>query len=350
MGDYWNTALTARMVLEACEAQGVDTEPILRSVGIDRTTVEDAEGRVSLDQMRSFWQEAVAQSGDPAIGFHAGGRAPRGFYGLFDYMISYSATIGDALSRFGDYLPLINNWVTMRVEDPGDALHIVTEVVWGVVPRPSAEYIAAFLIERSRLLWANAWAPELVRFEFPEPGPSEPRGEHAQVLRCPVEFGASRTEFIISRATWDQPVRTADPGLVAMLERQAAQLIAQLPNASPLVQDVRRELQTTMAGGDQRIDEIARRLGMSGRTLQRRLADDGLTYAVIVDDVRLEAAKIALADLSMSLSHVAYFVGFEEQSSFSRAFKRWTESSPKNYRHALTSPAGRSRSDDTAIS
>ncbi len=350
MGDYWNTALTARMVLETCEEQGVDSAPILRQAGIDRATVEDPEGRLSLNQMRDFWREAVEQSADPAIGLHAGGRAPHGLYGLFDYMISYSSTIGDALTRFGDYLPLINNWVTMRIEEQDDRVHAVSEVVWGSVPRPSAEYIAAFLIERSRVIWDNDWAPDLVRFEFAEPDSSEPRGEHARALRCPVEFGASRTEFIISRTTWAQPVRTADPGLVTMLEQQASQMMAQLPTAGTLVQDVRSELQTSMAGGDQRIDHIARRLGMSGRTLQRHLGNDGLTYASIVDEVRLEAAKVALADLSMSLSHIAYFVGFEEQSSFSRAFKRWTSTSPKDYRDALRPPAGRSRSTDTAIS
>jgi len=349
MGEYWNTALTARTVLETCEEQGVDSAPILQQAGIDRATVEDPEGRLSLDQMRGFWREAVEQSVDPAIGLHAGGRAPHGFYGLFDYIVSYSPTIGDSLTRFGDYLPLINNWVTMRIEEQDDGIHAAPEVVWGSVPRPPAEYIAAFLIERSRLIWANSWAPELVRFEFAEPGSSEPQGEHARVFQCPVEFGASCTEFIISRATWAQPVRTADPGLVTVLEQQATQLMAQLPTAGTLVQDVRSELQTSMAGGDQRIDHIARRLGMSGRTLQRHLADDGLTYASIVDEVRLEATKIALANLSMSLSHVAYFVGFEEQSSFSRAFKRWTGTSPKDYRDALRSPAGRSRSTDTAI-
>jgi Arabinose-binding domain of AraC transcription regulator, N-term len=132
---------------------------------------------VSLDQMRHFWQEALTQSKDAAIGLHAGVRPPRGRYGLFDYIVAYSPTIGDALTRFGDYLPLINNW-----------------------------------------------APELVRFEFPEPGPTEPPDEHARVLRCDTEFGAPRTEFIISRETWDQPVRSADAGLVGLLEQQAVDL------------------------------------------------------------------------------------------------------------------------------
>lgn len=298
--------------------------------------MEDPEGRLSLDQMRGIWQEAVAQSEDPAIGLHAGVLAPRGFYGLFDFMMSYSSTVGEALTRFGDYLPLINNWVTMRTETHDTGVHAVTEVVWGAVPRPSAEYIASFLVERSRLLWANDWAPDLVRFEFAAPGPTEPPGEHATVLSCPVEFGTLRTEFIVSRATWDQPVRTADPNLVNLLERQAEKLLAQLPHASTLVEDVRREVRDAMAGGNQRIDEVAQHLGMAGRTLQRHLAIDGFTYAAIVDEVRLESAKIALADLSMSLPQIAYFVGFEEQSSFSPAFKRWAGTSPKDYRQALT--------------
>lgn len=126
MGEYWNTALTARMVLEACETRGIYSEPILQRAGIARATLEDPEGRLSLDQMQRFWQEALAQSGDPALGFHAGGAAPHGFYGLLDYIISYSNTVGDALTRFGDYLPLINNWVSMRIETHDHAVHAVT--------------------------------------------------------------------------------------------------------------------------------------------------------------------------------------------------------------------------------
>lgn len=251
-------------------------------------------------------------------------------------MIAYSPTVGDGLSRFGSYLPLINNWVTMRFDDDHDSIHAVTEVVWGSVPRPPAEYIAAFLIGRSRRVWGITWAPALVRFEFPAPGPTEPTTEHERLLGCAVEFNAPVTEFVIDRNTWDQPVSTSDPGLVAVLEQQAAHLMAHMPTASTLVGDIRREVHASMAGGDQSIDAVARRLNISARTLQRRLSDDGLTYAGIVDQVRLEASRVALADLSMSLSHVAYFVGFEEQSSFSRAFKRWTGTSPRDYRRALT--------------
>jgi len=335
VSELWNTALTARMVLEACRSQGVDTAPILAAAEIDQATIDDPEGRVTLDQMRRFWQAAVTESRDPAIGLHAGVQVPRGLYGLLDYIFSYSPTIGVALTRFGDYAPLINNWATISVDDRGDQLHVVIEVGWGAVPRTTAEYIAALLIDRSQLLWGNRWSPDLVRFEFAEPEAFETPGEHSRVLRCPIEFGAPVTEVIVSRSTWEEPVRTADPGLVALLRQQADQVLAQLPTSSGFVDEVRDKVRASMAGGDQRIDDIADQLGTSGRTLQRRLAEEGITFGEIVDEVRLESAKIALADLSMSLAHVAYFLGFEEQSSFSRAFKRWTGTSPKDYRQSL---------------
>lgn len=334
--EYWNTALTARVVLDACRQQGVDTAPILAASEIDQTTIDDPEGRVTLDQMRRFWQSAVLESKDPAIGLHAGVQVPRGIYGLLDHMFSYSETIGDGLTRFGEYAPLINNWAQISAHDEGDRVHVRIGVVWGAVPRTTAEYIAALLVDRSRMLWGNMWAPELARFEFAEPEAFETPGEHARVLRCPVEFGAPVTELVLSRATWEEPVRTSDPGLIAFLEKQADEIMARLPTASSLVDDVRAEVQAAMAGGDQRIDEIADRLGTTGRTLQRNLAKEGITFAEILDEVRVEAAKVALADLSMPLAHVAYYLGFEEQSSFSRAFKRWTGTSPKDYRQSLT--------------
>lgn len=349
MGEYWNTAVTVRMVIDACEDEGVDTAAILASAGIDRSVTEDPEGRVSLEQMSRFWREAVAQSGDPAIGLHAGLRAPHGIYGLFDYIYGYSPTIGAALDRFGVYLPLINNWILTRTEVDEEFGRLVLGVVWGAMPRTSAEYVTAVLVERGKKQWAVDWAPALIRYEFAQPGPAEAAAEHERLLGCEVEYDAAATEIILTRETWDTPVHNADAGLVEMLERQADEIIGQLPTATTLVDDVRREVRSAMAGGDQGVDVVAERLGMSARTLQRRLSSDGLSFASIVDEVRLETAKLALADLSLSLAEVSFYVGFEEQSSFSRAFKRWTGMSPRQYRVGLT-PGSQTDWPDTVTS
>jgi len=323
-------------VVDACEASGIDTEPILAKADISHAVMEDAEGRVSLDQMRTFWSEAVAQSREPAIGLKAAVRVPHGQYGLYDYIAAYSDTVGEAFTRFAEYLPLINNWILMKTDVNDHAGRISMSTVWGATPRMSAEYVAGLLTTRARRDWNAAIRPHVI-FEFPQPEFPERPDLHEVALGCPVTFGGSTTEIVLDRASWDLPVENGDGGLAAMLVRQADQQLDQLPRATPFVQEVRHEVQAGMVGGDQQISVIADRLGMSARTLQRKLGADGLTFAEIVDEVRLEAAKAALADHGVSLAEVAFLVGFEEQSSFSRAFKRWTGSSPRDFRSATLS-------------
>ena len=140
--------------------------------------------------------------------------------------------------------------------------------------------------------------------------------------------------MIVERAVWDTTVATADPGLVTLLQRQADEVLQQLPAASSFVDNVRQVVRAGLAEPDQSIESVAQQLDMSPRTLQRRLADEDVSYAAVVDEVRLEVAKQALADPANSLADIAFLIGFEEQSSFSRAFKRWTGVSPRAHRAA----------------
>lgn len=333
---YWNTVATARLALLVCERKGIPTQPILASAAIDPEVIADPAGRVSFEQMQAFWREAVLQSGDPAIGLHAGSSIPRGAYGILDYLVGYSSTIGEGLQRLAEYIPTINTWLTTSSEVDRDTGRLWLDGVVTRPPRPSAEFVAALVVGLGHRTWQLDFAPMLVRFEFDRPEPPEPSGEHAVALGCEVQFGAPRTEIVLDRDTWEVPVRASDPGLIALLEKQAHDLIAQLPESNDFVDSVRRAVEVELAGGDVRLESIAGELGMSGRTLQRRLAADDLSFAELVDEVRLEAAKIRIMNPRLSLTEVAYLVGFEEQSSFSRAFKRWTGLSPRDYRRQIT--------------
>ena len=342
---YWNTAATARLALLVCERKGVPTQPILAGAGIDPEVIDDPAGRVSFEQMQAFWREAVLQSGDPAIGLHTGSSIPRGAYGILDYLVGYSSTIGEGLQRLAEYIPTINTWLTMRSEVDRHTGRLWLDGVVTRPPRPSAEFVAALVVGLGHRTWQLDFAPKLVRFEFDRPEPPEPSGEHAVALGCEVQFGAPRTEIVLDRETWEVPVRASDPGLIALLEKQAHDLIAHLPESNDFVDSVRRVVEGELAGGDMRLESIAGELAMSGRTLQRRLAADDLSFAELVDEVRLEAAKIRIINPRLSLTEVAYLVGFDEQSSFSRAFKRWTGLSPRDYRRQVTTgsrPTGES--------
>jgi len=335
VAEYWNTVVTPRLVLATCDRMGVAAEPILEAAGIDLATLADPSGRVREEQMRLFWAEAIAQSGDRALGLHAAGSIPRGSYGILDYLVGYSATIGEGLTRWAHYVPTINTWLATTTEVDAATGRLQLFGVADRVPRPSAEFVAGLVVGLGHRTWQLDFAPQLVRFEFPEPQPPEQQREHSRTLGCAVEFDAPVTEIVLSRETWDMAVRASDPGLVALLEKQANSLIDALPPATGFVGLVRSAVEAALAGGDHRLEAVAAHLAMSPRTLQRRLAGEGTTFNHVVDEVRQESAKLRLTDHGLSVAEVGYLVGFEEQSSFTRAFKRWTGVSPREYRRRL---------------
>jgi AraC-like DNA-binding protein len=106
---------------------------------------------------------------------------------------------------------------------------------------------------------------------------------------------------------------------------------------SDAIDRVRATIRRELAGGDPSLDQVARELGTSRRSLQRRLADENLTYAQVLDDVRSTMARAYLAQRELSIAEVGYLLGFSEQSSFTRAFRRWTGVSPAEFRRTSTS-------------
>lgn len=331
MSEHWNTAATVTVVSEACQELGVDMVAITTAAGIDPSVLTDPDGRVTLEQMGRFWQLSIEQSGDPALGLHAGQVGPSGVYRTMEFLGIYSASVGAGLSRFAEYFPLINSWLRLHTTDDATGGCLWIDTVYGAPPRPAAEYTVSTVLRRTRSAWGLGWRPTAVRFEFPKSA-DVAADEYAAVLDCEVEFGAPRTEVVLDRATWDTPVATADEALVTVLEEHAARLRNRLPGGSGLVQSVRDAVAASLPGGDAGLEVVASKLGFTGRTLQRRLADDGLAFADMADMVRHEAAKLRLAERQLSIAEVAYMVGFAEQSSFTRAFKRWTGMSPQAYR------------------
>lgn len=187
---------------------------MLAAAEIDPAVVLDPEGRVSLDQMRTFWAEAVNRSGDPAVGLHAAQHIPHGHYGLIDYLFGYASTVGDGVEMMMRYLPRLNNWIVPTIEIDDDYATLGLDVVWRGIPRTSAEYVFAMLVVRGRAAWRTDWAPALIRFEFPAPRPPEPLGDHARVFGCGIEFGCGAEvtplRSSLTSLTCEEPDMTSD--------------------------------------------------------------------------------------------------------------------------------------------
>lgn len=173
-----------------------------------------------------------------------------------------------------------------------------------------------------------------MRVEFSHPRPAD-TGEHERIFECPVRFGADACQLVIARDVWDTPCPGRDPALFSLLDVHARTLLDQL--ASPdVVGRVREAIEAELRGGNPKIESVARRLAMSPRTLQRRLRDQGVLFNDLLDAMRFRAAKSYLAQRDIASREVAYLLGFAEQSSFNRAFKRWSGQTPVEFRRGTS--------------
>lgn len=174
--------------------------------------------------------------------------------------------------------------------------------------------------------------PLSVSFRHPPPADCS---EHRRFFGCPIAFAADLDRLCFDAGTLAIATRLGDPGLSAFLLAHLEGLRARAAEPS-LVESVRRAVADALCDGPPRQARIARRLGMSERTLHRRLADHGESFRSIAEGARRELCESLLADPSHSLAEVAFLTGFSEQSAFQRAFKRWSGQTPTAFRKAGT--------------
>src|SRR6185295_13335937 len=145
--------------------------------------------------------------------------------------------------------------------------------------------------------------------------------------------------FTLSRHAFSLPMRRRDQVLQGVLERHVAEIAARHPAGKDIVTDVQRALTARVADGDTRLQSVARQLGASPRTLQRRLTAAGVRYQDLLERVRCQAAEKYLAESALAIGEVSWLLGYSEPSAFHRAFKRWRGLSPQAFRRQMRAGA-----------
>lgn len=329
MVEHRNTTITARMVLRACESIDVDTDKLLETVGLERAVAEDPDGEVSFDQMRHFWQTAYQMSADPHLALRAGHLVKIGDYSCLDYLTLHASTLGQSLENFCRYMLLINTWIGWEIDKQKDEVILRMLPVAGTLPAPTYEFVFTIYATRARYLLDKNWTPKMVRLPFASP--ADPH-VYADFFKAPVQYEAPAGELVVSIDDWNAPLPSANENLFKVLDEHAKLLLEKRPMPNDFVGQVRREIVHGLHGGEVTRDSIASKLNMSARTLQRRLDEHKLAFADLLDEVRAELAKNKLTGSELSLAEVGFLLGFSDQSAFSRAFKRWTGKTPKEYR------------------
>ena len=330
------TALASalRMFVDALGALGADWEEILRACEIDPASLRDPEARVPQSQFDRVWVTAAERTGDPAIGLHAGERVHPRAVNVFGYLALSSGTLREGLVRVARYQRLVSgrDFLSLREEDGITHIELAAEEPSEDARAVRAEYTA--LLVRAFLGWVADRPVVPLEVSFAH-APRAPLEEYARALRCPVKFNAARSELVLAKDALGLPSAHANPSLAQLTDAFAARLVAEV-STDGTVAHTRRALAALLDSGEGDVRRVSRRLGMSARTLQRRLAEEGQSFRGVLDSLRRELAEEHLRQRRASIAEAAHLTGFSEVSAFARAVRRWFGCTPRELRDTRT--------------
>jgi AraC-like DNA-binding protein len=302
-------------------------DPILLELGLSRDSFR-VPGRIAYEHTTELWHR-LTDAFDSDFGMRlASARFTPGTAGVVGHLAAASSTLGDALERVVAYQRLIKDAHCLRLETRRECTSLVDIPPLGSPPWPrhlAESLIAAYLV-LARRYTGVALRAYSVRFQHRAPPDTSAHRRH---FGCEVQFAQPVNEISFGEKDLHLPMRGADDELRQLLERVAEEESDRLPRSGAMVERVRAAVAEALPGGPPPLDRIAKRLSIGERTLQRRLAAADLTYQAVLDSVRHEMAVRLLGREDLSVSEVAFLVGFTEPSGFRRAYRRWTGRAPR---------------------
>lgn len=319
-----------RGLTTALRDRSLDPIRLLREAELDSDLLERPKSSVELPVLTRLMRTASQLVGDPGLGLYFGEKAPMQSLGMLGEVLTHAPTLRAAISELPNYLPLVFPTGRFRLLEEGDRAYLIYEAPF--CDAPSARFCTELSL---------AFAARIGRQLVPSSRPLEARVRHgapryaeryAAAFGCPVRFEAQRSELVFARTLLDVPQPFVDEPLWRMLKRRADELLVQERARELLHERVKQVLRHEVDLGSVNPGNIARRLGVSPRSLRRRLGDEGHSLSALADEVRRELALSELANPEIPIKRIADRVGFSEVSAFHRAFKRWTGVTPARYR------------------
>ncbi len=314
---------------------GHDPSRVLFGLGITMDDLADPACRISFRQGREAILRALKMTPDQALGLETGIREKITSVGLVGYAMLTAATVGDAV-KLGLALQ----------KDTGSMLEFDSRTTSdGVVVTAASRFhdpeIYAFLVEEAFAsfmgiatgLVGDEFRPRRVDLAYPAPAHAD---VYQKVFGCPVQFGQMENAFVYDSSWYKRPLATADLFSHRQLLEFMTYIRARHREAAEIIESVERVLRHKLQERNHTA-KVARELGMSERTLRRRLTESGVSFQSLLDRLRKNRALELLGNPQMSVEQIAFAVGFTDPHNFRRAFRRWTGATPGAVRGGMSS-------------
>ncbi|WP_375448527.1 AraC family transcriptional regulator ligand-binding domain-containing protein [uncultured Fibrella sp.] len=287
-------------------------------------------------QTDDLWVNAAQLTHDPLFGLHFGESMQLTALGVVGGLIQTSRTIGEALTQAAAFASLITDMVGMTSRRTSDRIIVdfqPNEARRELAPaafRHQMDMFMAFTIREIDGLVLRRVSPSQVTY------PADPayQAEYERVLRGPIRqsVGDCNYQLVLDGSYWDEPIITANYDMQRLWLKQATERTQAIRDAKTMSVRIRQQLLATAYLGIPSLDDVAANLNVSSRSLQRKLQEEGVTYQQLADSIRKSLAIHYLDTRKYSIKEIAYLLGYNELSAFTRAFKRWTGASPIHYR------------------
>jgi len=321
--------IVARMVEVAADC-GLERASLLAEIGVEPGALANRDNRLPLATVLRVWELLRERFPDRALALDWVRSWKPTDLGVIGYVVAQVSTVGEAMEVVARYGQLIDESQSSRLRRGGPT----SRLEYGLAPvvlatEHAAETIMASLVHFLRGLVGESFTPIAVRL------PHRTTSRTPLLERyfgCPVVHDAGELSTEFPTDLLDRPVPGADPALAAYLKAQAETLAGRLAAQNVVSQECARRIAQGLGRGEPSQTDIARQMGMSERTLQRRLAAEGTTFNELLEDARRTMAVSYLADRKLAAYEVSFLLGYSEPATFFRAFKRWTGKTPQHYR------------------
>ena len=311
----------------ALDAAGCNGPALLAQAGFDSKDLDGPDARAPLRKTGRLWKYALAATGDPAFGVKLAQHYTYTTFHSLGYGMSASSTLKEAFERAQRYFRVVSDAVVFRFTRDADEYCFILEPTTEV-PAESIDALVGIFLRMCRLLAGRDCAPLSIELCRPQPAVIH---EFERSWRAPIQFGAARNCLSFAREIVERRLDSGNPELAQVSDVISARYLARLERFNIEAQ-VRELLTERLSHNEPTQGDIARRLNMSARTLQRKLSDSGTTFKEILDETRHDLALAYLSASEFNVGEITQRLGFSSSSSFTRAFRRWTGLSPSDWR------------------
>ena len=332
-GDSLASVPAINQYLKSAQACGVDYLPLLELAGVDSQILTDSSKHIPISAMEHLLKLLIEATGDPCFGLHSARFIEPASYSVLGYISMNCSTLRMIQAKIPIFEKIVGDMGVTSVEiKDGFALQS-----WRCkfnnpeAVRHEVEHVLACWVTYARN-FLNIELHDAVWFEHSAPQNPELLADYAEVFGREVLFDQRSSGLRINEARLDVPLPQANEKLLEMLLGHATRLLAEITPNQRVTDQVKNLLRLMLKQQTPSSAVIAEKLGISSRTLQRKLAEEGTQYKDVLNELRLELALYFLKNTELSLDSIAHELGYAESRSFYRSFKQWTGRTAGSFR------------------